>query len=374
MQICFTRAQKRMQQTARKFAKEVLAPRVEHMEAGCFPVDAIKEMGRLGLMGIPIPEQYGGSGEDYISYILAIHEISKVSAATGVVLSVHTSVGTNPILTFGTQAQKDFYLPKLARGEYLGAFALTEPGAGSDAAQLKLRAVPEEDHYLLNGSKLFITNGLEADSFITFARTGTGRGAKDISAFIIDRDSPGLTIGKSERKMGLHGTSTVNLNFDQCKIPRTQLLGTEGTGFSIAMNNLNVGRIGIAGQALGIAEAAYHFVRDSVKASGNKTQETLFTLADMATKVEAAKLMVYRAATLIESGRKSLLEVSAAKLFASKAAREISIEALNLIGPEGYSDCHPLARCFRDAKVTEIYEGTSEIQKIVIAKQLLHRK
>lgn len=374
MDICLTESQTKTQQLARKFAEEVLAPAAAQMEAGHFPAQAIREMGRIGLMGIPVPEQYDGAGEDYIAYISAIHEISKVSAAAGVILSVHTSVGTNPILYFGTDAQKDFYLPRLARGDYLGAFALTEPSAGSDAAKLKLRAMPKDDYYLMNGSKMFITNGMEANSFITFARTNSDQGAKGISAFIIDRDVPGLTIGKNERKMGLHGTSTVTLNFDQCKIPQTQLLGAEGQGFSIAMANLNVGRIGIAAQALGIAESAYLFVRDMVKAGGRTDQATLFSLADMATKVEAAKLLVYRAASLIEAERKCLLEVSAAKLFASKAAREVTIDALNLIGQEGYRDSHPLARYFRDAKVTEIYEGTSEIQKIVIAKQLMQSR
>src|SRR5690625_1709889 len=256
MNIHLTDEQQMMQTFIRDFAREEIEPQVGQMEKHHFPKEIIDKMGKLGLMGIPIPASYGGSGMDFTSYIIAIHEISKVSASVGVILSVHTSVGTNPILYFGTEEQKQQYIPKLASGEYIGAFALTEPQAGSDAANLKLSAKRDGDFYILNGSKLFITNGKEAETFITFARTNNAQGPKGISAFIVEKDSPGLIIGKNERKMGLRGTSTVSLNFDQCKIPKEQLLGKEGEGFKIAMANLNTGRIGIAAQALGISEAA----------------------------------------------------------------------------------------------------------------------
>lgn len=371
MNIRFTDAQEELRIKVQKIAIEQIATELDKMDKDIFPNKSIDIMAAHGLMGIPIPKQYGGLGKDYISYIMTIHELSKISATVGVILSVHTSVGTNPILYFGTDQQKEKYIPKLASGEFLGAFALTEPGAGSDAAQLKLKAVKQDAHYTLNGSKLFITNGLEADTFITFARTNDKAGTKGISAFIIERDMPGFSIGKKEKKMGIHGSSTVALNFDQCYVPEAQLLGKEGEGFSIAMANLNIGRIGIAAQALGIAEAAYEYARDWLKALPKKDQGKLFTLADMATKVEAAKLLVYRAATLIEEEKHCIKEVSAAKLFATKAAREISIDAIEVVGYEGCQQHSPLERYFRDAKVTEIYEGTSEIQKMVIAKQLL---
>src|SRR5690625_2823145 len=243
MNIHYTDEQQMIQKMVQQFAQEEIKQEVDGMEKGKFPEKSIKKMGELGLMGIPIPEKYGGSGMDFTSYIIAIHEISKVSATVGVILSVHTSVGTNPIFYFGTEAQKNYYLPKLATGEYLGAFALTEPQAGSDAANLKMRANQEDDYYILNGSKSFTTNGKEADTFITFARTGNTVGKEGISAFIVEKDNPGLSIGKNENKMGLHGSSTVSLNFDRCVVRKDQLLGKEGEGFKIAMANLNIGRI-----------------------------------------------------------------------------------------------------------------------------------
>src|SRR5699024_5238332 len=263
---------------------------------------------------------------DFISYIIAIHEISKVSAALGVILSVHTSVGTNPIVDFGSEEQKQRYVPKLASGEYLGAFALTEPGSGSDAANLKTKAIDVGDHYILNGSKVFITNGAEADTFITIARTGNEKGSKGISAFIVEKNSPGLEIGKNEKKMGLRGSSTVQLNFDQCIVPKTQLLGIEGEGFKIAMSNLNVGRIGIAAQALGISEGAleqavaYAKEREQFGKAIAHHQGVSFKLADMATAVEAAKQLTYHAASLMENGKHCVKEVSMAKLYAAKTA------------------------------------------------------
>ncbi|SHH58884.1 acyl-CoA dehydrogenase [Virgibacillus chiguensis] len=370
----WTDEQQMLNKMVRDFAQTEILKAVPLMEEeDRFPIEVVKQMGELGLMGIPIPEKYGGAGMDYTAYIQTIHEISKVSATVGVILSVHTSVGTNPILYFGTEQQKDFYLPKLASGEYLGAFALTEPNAGSDAASLKTKAVKDGEAYILNGSKVFITNGGVANTYITFARTEE----REISAFIVERDTPGLIIGKPEKKMGLHGSNTVTLTFDNCRISKEQLLGEEGKGFKIAMHNLNVGRIGIAAQALGISEAAleqatkYAKERKQFGKSIAENQGISFKLADMATRTEAAKLLVYQAAHFVERGVTSGKEVSMAKLYASKVAVDNAIEAVQIFGGYGYTEDYPVERLFRDAKVTEIYEGSSEIQRMVVAKNLL---
>ncbi|PAV31389.1 acyl-CoA dehydrogenase [Virgibacillus profundi] len=376
MNMNFSEEQVMMRKVVRDFARKEVTPEIERMEKeDRFPKEIIQKMGELGLMGIPIPEAYGGSGMDYTSYIIAINELSKVSATLGVILSVHTSVGTNPILYFGNEEQKKKYLPKLASGEYLGAFAVTESGAGSDVGSMKTSAKKDGDNYILNGSKVFITNGGAADTYITFARTG--KGPKGISAFIVEQDSPGLIIGKKEKKMGLHGSSTVQLNFDQCVIPKDQLLGNEGDGFKIAMANLNVGRIGIAAQALGIGEAAlehavnYAKEREQFGKPIAHNQGISFKLADMATEVEASKLLVYNVASLVERDIPCSKEASMAKMYASKTAMKAAIEAVQVYGGYGYTEDYPAERFFRDAKVTEIYEGTNEIQHIVIAKNLL---
>jgi len=378
MDLKLTEEQEMMRKMVWDFAVNDVQPEVEPMEReDRFPAEIIRKMGELGLMGIPIPEKYGGSDMDYTSYIIAINELSKVSATLGVILSVHTSVGTNPILYFGNEEQKNKYLPKLASGEYLGAFALTEPGAGSDVANMKTRAVKDGDNYILKGSKIFITNGGQADTYVTFARTSDEPGSKGVSAFIVEKDTPGLEIGKPEKKMGLHGSSTVQLSFDNCVVPKEQLLGEEGNGFKIAMANLNVGRIGIAAQALGIGEAAlehataYAKEREQFGKPIAENQGIAFKLADMATEVEAAKLLVYQAAALVEQGGQSSKEASMAKMYASKTARKAAIEAVQIYGGYGYTEEYPVERLFRDAKVTEIYEGTNEIQHIVIAKNLL---
>jgi len=379
MLLHFTEEQEMMRKMVRDFAVNEVAPEVERMEKeDRFPSEIIEKMGELGLMGIPIPDHYGGSGMDFTSYIIAIHELSKVSATIGVILSVHASVGTNPILLFGSEEQKKKYLPKLASGEYLGAFALTEPGAGSDAVNIKMKAEKDgEGNYILNGSKVFITNGGVADTYITIARTSGEKGSKGISAFIVEKDTPGLNIGKPEKKMGLHGSNTVSLNFDQCKVPKAQLLGKEGEGFKIAMANLNVGRIGIAAQALGIGEAALDYATSYAKERQQfgkpiaANQGVSFKLADMATEVEAAKLLTYQAADFVERGVHCAKEASMAKMFASKTATKAAIEAVQVYGGYGYTEDYPIERLFRDAKVTEIYEGTNEIQHVVIAKELL---
>jgi acyl-CoA dehydrogenase len=376
MNLRFTEEQEMMRKMVRDFAQTEIAPFVEKMEEGEFPREILKKMGELGLMGIPVPEEFGGSEMDFISYIIAIHEISRVSATVGVILSVHTSVGTNPILYFGTEEQKKKYVPKLASGEYLGAFCLTEPSAGSDAASLKTRAVKKDGHYVLNGSKVFITNGGEADVYIVFASTNPDAGTKGVSAFIVEKDTPGFIVGKDEHKMGLYGSRTVQLTFEDMKVPEANLLGQEGEGFKIAMSNLDSGRIGIAAQALGIAEAALDAATSYAKERVQfgkpiaAQQGVGFKLADMATSVEAAKLLIYRAAQLRSEGQKCGIEASMAKLFTSRTAVEVTTEAIQVFGGYGYTKDYPVERYFRDAKVTEIYEGTSEIQKIVISKQL----
>jgi alkylation response protein AidB-like acyl-CoA dehydrogenase len=376
MNVQFTEEQNMMLKMVRDFAEAEIAPFVGRMENGEFPRPVLQKMGELGLMGISVPEQYGGAGTDFISYIIAIHEISKISPALGVILSVHTSVGTNPILYFGTEEQKQKYVTKLAGGSYLGAFCLTEPNAGSDAASLKTRAVKEGNVYKLNGSKVFITNGGEADVYIVFASTNPSAGKKGISAFIVEKDTPGLIIGKDEHKMGLHGSRTVQLSFEEMVVSVDHLLGQEGEGFQIALANLDGGRIGIAAQALGIAEGAFnHAVSYAKKRSqfGKPIalqQGISFKLAEMATSIEASKLLVYQAAYLRSQNQPCGKETSMAKLFASKTAVEVTTEAIQVYGGYGYTKDYPVERYFRDAKVTEIYEGTSEIQKIVIHKHL----
>ncbi|WML55311.1 acyl-CoA dehydrogenase [Neobacillus sp. PS3-12] len=377
MKLTFTEEQEMLRKMVRDFAQSEIVPFIEKMEQGQFPSEVLRKMGELGLMGIPVPEKYGGAGMDFISYILAIHELSRVSATIGVILSVHTSVCTNPILYFGTDAQKQKYVPKLASGEYLGAFCLTESSSGSDASALKTKAVKHGNDYIINGSKMFITNGGAADVYIVFASTNPGLRSKGITAFIVEKNTPGFIVGKDERKMGLHGSRTVQLSFENMRVPVENILGSEGEGFKIAMANLDVGRIGIAAQAMGIAEAALDAATSYAKGRQQfgkpiaAQQGVAFKLADMATNVEAAKLLLYRAAHLRQQGQKCSFEASTAKLFASKTAVETAIEAIQVFGGYGYTEDYPVERYFRDAKITEIYEGTSEIQRIVISKSLL---
>ncbi|MCU9593896.1 acyl-CoA dehydrogenase [Caldibacillus thermolactis] len=360
----------------RDFVNNEVVPFVPNMEKGEFPRHLIKKMGELGLMGIPIPTKYGGAGMDFMSYILTIYEISKVSPALGVILSVHTSVGTNPILFFGTEEQKQKFVPKLATGQYLGAFCLTEPSAGSDASSLQTRATKDGNEYIINGSKIFITNGGEADVYIVFAKTNSKAGSKGVSAFIVEKGTPGLVIGKDEKKMGLKGSRTVQLTFDHMRVPATNLLGEEGDGYKIALANLDAGRIGIAAQSLGIAEGAFEQAlayaknREQFGKPIIVNQGVGFKLADMATRIEAAKRLVYHAAGLKNQGKSCAKESSMAKMFASDTAMYVATEAIQIHGGYGYTKEYDVERYFRDAKVTQIYEGTNEIQKIVIARHL----
>lgn len=376
MNFRFSDEQNRVRRMVCDFAQNEITPFVKRMEAGEFPATILAKMGGLGLMGMTAPEQLGGAGMDFISYIIAIHEISKVSPAVGVILSVHTSLATNILLSFGTGRQKQKYVPKLASGSFLGAFALTEPGAGSDCAGLKSRAVKTEDGYSVNGSKMFITNGGEADVYIVFASTDPDKRNKGISAFIVEKGTAGLIIGKDEHKMGLSGSRTTQLIFENMKVPAENLIGGEGEGFAIAMANLNAGRIGIAAQALGIAEGAFEY---ALKYAGERVQFGRpisrqqgigFKLSEMATAIEAAKMLVYQAAYLKAAGRPCAKEASMAKLFASKTAVQVTAVSVQVYGGYGYTKDYPVERYFRDAKVTEIYEGTSEIQRLVISKHL----
>ena len=377
MNFELTTEQREMRELVRKFAKEEIAPRAADIdETDTFPRDIVRKMGQLGLMGLPIPEEYGGVGADFLSYMLAIEEISYASAALGVILAVHTSVGSFPILYFGTEAQKRHYLPKLTSGEYIGAFALTEPGAGSDAGGIRTKAVRDGDDYVLNGGKIFITNGGEADVYCVFAVTDPKRGNRGVTAFLVNRDTPGFHIGKKERKMGLNGSATAELLFDDARVPVENRLGQENEGFVIAMRLLNGGRIGIAAQALGISRAAFDAANSYVRQRKQFGQEVFqfqgvqFMLADMATKIEAARWLVYHAAQLKEEDRDCAREASMAKVFATDTAMQVTTDAVQLFGGYGYVKEYPVERYMRDAKVTQIYEGTNQIQRIVIARHL----
>lgn len=363
----------------RDFAQNEVKPFAQEVdETEIFPRETVTKMQKYGFLGIDIPKQYGGQGCDSLAYVMAIEEISKVCATTGVILSAHTSLCCGPILKFGSEEQKQKYLVPLASGKKLGAFALTEPNAGTDAAGQQTKAVLDGDEWVLNGSKIFITNGKEADIYIVFAMTDKALGTKGISAFIVEKGTPGFTFGTKEKKMGIRGSSTYELVFTDCRIPKENLLGAQGKGFSIAMQTLDGGRIGIAAQALGIAagalDCAVAYVKER-KQFGRalaKFQNTQFKLADMATRVEAARLVVYKAAMAKDSQKKFSVEAAMAKLFAAETAMAVTTEAVQLLGGYGYIREYDVERMMRDAKITEIYEGTSEVQRMVISGALLH--
>ena len=362
----------------REFAeKEVkpLAAEIDQTER--FPTETVEKLKKYGFLGIPFPREVGGQGCDTLTYVLCIEELSKVCATTGVIVSAHTSLGTDPIKKFGTPEQQERYLKKLASGEYLGAFALTEPGAGTDASGQQTKAVLVGDHYVLNGSKIFITNGGQADTYIVFAMTDKSKGTKGISAFIVEKGFPGFSIGKKEDKLGIRASSTTELIFENCIVPKENLLGAEGKGFSIAMQTLDGGRIGIAAQALGIAAGALDETKKYVnerKQFGrpiSKFQNTQFVFADLATKVEAARMLVYKAAMAKDTQKRFSVEAAMAKLFAAETAMEVTTKVVQMFGGYGYTRDYPVERMMRDAKITEIYEGTSEVQRMVIAGNLL---
>ncbi|MDI6770552.1 MAG: acyl-CoA dehydrogenase [Anaerolineales bacterium] len=372
-------------QTARDFAQEKIAPvAAEFDESGEFPHETIKKMGDMGFMGIEVPEEYGGAGLDTLSYVLALEEICKVDAAHGVVMSVNNSLYAYGFLHFGTEEQKQKYLRPVASGKAIGAYSLTEPMSGSDAGAMRSRAVRDGDFYLLNGRKSWVTSAPVADNIVVFMMTDPGKGAKGISAFIIETGKPGFTLGKKEPKLGIRASATSEILFEDYRCPVENRLGEEGEGFKIAMTVLDAGRIGIAAQALGIAEAAYEaslgYARER-EAFGQKIgqfQGISFKLADMKTRLEASRLLTYNAAIAKErsktSGDRFTLEASMAKLFASETAMFCAHAAVQIHGGMGYSKELPVERYFRDAKITEIYEGTSEIQRLVISRMELGLK
>ncbi len=361
-----------------QFTAEIVKPIAATVdEEEIFPVETVKEMVKAKMMGIPYPVSYGGSGADTLAYILAVEELSKACATTGVILSAHTSLAANPIFTYGTEEQKQKYLVPLNTGEKLGAFALTEPNAGTDAAGQKTTAILKDDYYEITGSKIFITNAGYADIYIIFAMTDPSKGTKGITAFILEKDMPGFTVGKKEKKLGIRGSSTCELMFDRVKVPVENRLGAEGKGFAIAMGTLDGGRIGIAAQALGIAQGAldevvaYTKSRKQFNRSISQFQNTQFKLADMATQIEAARCLVYKAAIAKDTQKNYSTEAAMAKLFASETAMSVTTMAVQLYGGYGYTREYPVERMMRDAKITEIYEGTSEVQRMVISASVL---
>lgn len=371
----------------KEFAENEVKPLAQEVdETEKFPRETVDKMAKYGFLGIPVPKELGGQGCDILTYAMCVEELSKVCGTTGVIVSAHTSLCVDPILTFGTKEQKEKYVPDLASGKKLGAFGLTEPMAGTDAQGQQTKAVLDGDEWVLNGSKCFITNGKEADVYIVIAVTGKvekrGRTMKEISAFIVEKGTPGFTFGVKEKKMGIRGSSTYELIFTDCRIPKENLLGKQGKGFNIAMHTLDGGRIGIAAQALGLAEGAlettiaYVKERKQFGRSIAQFQNTQFQLADMATKVKAAQLMVYRAALKkdeYQAGAKVSYSVEAAmaKLAAAEVAMEVTTKAVQLFGGYGYIREYDVERMMRDAKITEIYEGTSEVQRMVISGSLL---
>jgi butyryl-CoA dehydrogenase len=367
-----------VQSTVREWATSRLLPLAAEMDrAGRYPSELIRELGEMGLMGVFIPEAYGGGGMDAVSYCIVIEEIARAEAALSAVVSVNNSLDCYPIFAFGTEQQKRTYLTELARGRKIGCYCLTEPTAGSDAASLQATARDTGDHWVLNGTKIFVTNGVEADVLIVYARSDASSGSGGISAFIAERGDPGLAVGKVEHKLGIRASSTCEIVLEDCRLPKDRLLGERGKGLHIALAALDGGRIGIASQALGIARAA---MEDAVAYAKERRQfgrqiadfqATQWKIADMATRIQAGRLLTYRAAWIRDQGRRHTREAAVAKLFASETAMWAATQAVQIYGGYGYIQDYPVERHFRDAKITEIYEGTSEVQRMVIARQLL---
>jgi butyryl-CoA dehydrogenase len=368
-----------VRETTRAFVEREVKPVAQRLDReAIYPSELVKRLGELGLMGILVPQEFGGSGMDLLSCVVAMEEISKAWASLAVAMSVQNSLVCAPIARFGNAAQKKKYLPSLARGERLGCYALTEPGSGSDAGSIQTRAKRVDDDFVLNGNKIFATNGNRADLAIVYAVTDPARGKKGISAFIVEKNSPGFVVGKLEDKLGLRSSDTASLLFEDCPVPGENLLGTEGEGFTIALATLDGGRIGIAAQALGIAQGcleesvAYAQQRRQFGRAIAEFEAIQWMLADMATEIDAARLLTYRAAWLAEQGRTFTKEAAMAKLFASEAANRAAYKAIQIFGGYGYTKEFAVERFFRDARITTIYEGTSEIQRLVIARRLIH--
>ncbi len=367
-----------VQATVREWATSRLLPLAAEMDrTGTYPPDLIRELGDLGLTGVFIPEEYGGSGMDTISYCIVVEEIARAEAGLAAVLSVNNSLVCYPIFAFGTEAQKRHYLPDLARGRKLGCYCLTEPMAGSDAGSLRTTARTDGDRWILNGTKIFVTNGVEAEVLVIYARTGPETGSRGISAFLAEKGDPGLSVGKIEHKLGIRASSTCEIVLDDCRLPQDRLLGERGKGFHIALATLDGGRIGIAAQALGIARAAseeataYARERRQFGRPIADFQAIQWKIADMTTRIQASRLLTYRAAWVRDQGRRHTQEASMAKLFASETAMWVGTQAVQIFGGYGYIQDYPVERHFRDAKITEIYEGTSEVQRMVIARHVL---
>lgn len=378
MDFSLSKQQELFLQMVREFAeKEVKPLAAEVDESERFPMETVEKMAKLGIMGIPFPTELGGAGGNNQLYTMAVEELSRACATTGVIVSAHTSLCCAPIMEHGTNEQRAKYLPKLCSGEWIGAFGLTEPNAGTDASAQQTMAVKEGDHYVLNGTKIFITNAAYAHVYIIMAMTDKSKGTKGISAFIVERDFPGFSIGKKEKKMGIRGSATCELIMENCIVPAENLLGQEGKGFSIAMKTLDGGRIGIASQALGIAQGAmdetvkYVKERKQFGKAIGQFQNTQFQLADLQTKIEAARLLVRKAAYKKDMKLPYSADAAMAKLFAAETAMEMTTKAVQFHGGYGYTREYPVERMMRDAKITEIYEGTSEVQRMVIAANLL---
>ncbi len=380
MHFELTEEQRRVRDRARDFAEKEVRPLARIIdESGEFPWETIKKMAKLKLLGLPIPEKYGGAGTDSISYAMAVEEISRACSSTGVIMAVHTSVGSYPIYLFGDEDQKERFLKPLTRGERIGAFALTEPTAGSDVAAVKTTARREGDEYIIDGSKIFITNGSIAGNVVVLTMTDKSKGYKGMSTFIVEKGTEGFTYGVKEEKLGMNASDTSELIFDNCHVPKENLLGGEGMGFKIAMIALDSGRIGIAAQALGVAQSAldeslkYAKERSQYGKPIAKLQAIQWMIANMATKIEAARLLIYRAAFLKDKNVRFSKEAAISKVYASEVAMRATTKAVQIHGGQGYIKGSAVERLFRDAKVLEIYEGTSEIQRLVISSNLIKR-
>jgi alkylation response protein AidB-like acyl-CoA dehydrogenase len=378
MDFELTEEQRMVRDTTRGYAEKELKPFASRLDHdGVYPQEQLEKLGAMGLMGVFVPEQLGGSGLDRVAYVAALEEISKVWASLGVIMSVNNSLVCGPLVRFGTEAQKKRYLPRVASGEWLGCYALTEPSAGSDAGSIQTQAKRAGEDYVLNGSKVFTTNGSRANLAIVYAVTDPSSGKNGISAFLVERQTSGYVVDKIEDKLGLNASETAALRFENCRVPRENLLGHEGEGLRIALETLDGGRIGIAAQALGIAQAcleeslSYSQERKQFGEPIANFQAIQWMLADMATEIDAARLLTYRAASLQQQGKNVTREAAMAKLFASESSNRAAYKAVQIFGGYGYIKDFPVERFFRDARVTTLYEGTSEIQRLIIARQLL---
>ena len=377
MDFHLTNEQQMLRKMYREFAENEVKPLAEEIdEEERFPMETVEKMAKLGMMGIYFPKEYGGAGGDVLSYAMCVEELAKVCGTTAVIVSAHTSLCCAPIFEHGTEEQKRKYLPDLLSGKKIGAFGLTEPNAGTDASGQQTLAVLEGDHYVLNGSKCFITNGNVADTFVVFAMTDKSKGNHGISAFIVEKDFPGFSTGKHEKKMGIRGSSTCDLIFEDCIVPKENLLGKEGKGFKIAMQTLDGGRIGVGAQGLGIAEGAWEIARKYLMERQQfgkplcKQQTIAFKMAELAIEIEQAKYMVYKAALEKGEGQPYSISAAKAKYCGTNAAMHVTTEAVQLLGGNGYMKEYHVERMMRDAKITEIYEGTSEVQRMVISSHL----